>query len=101
MLPGDANQSASVSISDLAQVAATFGGVVGGLTYTVNRDINGSGSISISDLAAVAALFGSVAPPSGNPLPAIPATMLASAAAESGVDQLSDSDWEELLGIEL
>ena len=67
VLPGDANQSASVSISDLASVAATFGAVAGGSSYSVLRDVNASGTISISDLAIVASAFGS-ALPAGNPL---------------------------------
>ena len=67
VLPGDANQSASVSISDLAGVAATFGAVAGGSSYSVLRDVNGSGTISISDLAIVASAFGPSLP-AGNPL---------------------------------
>ncbi|MCA9151595.1 MAG: VCBS domain-containing protein, partial [Planctomycetales bacterium] len=93
VLPGDANQNGSVSISDLATVAAVFGSVVGSQTYSITRDVNGSGSISISDLANIASVFGTVLP--SVPLSAMPATetVLATSSAAS----LSDSDWDDIL----
>jgi hypothetical protein len=76
ILPGDANQSASVTISDLAMIAANFGAVAGGSGYSILRDVNGSGTITISDLAIVASSFGTTLP-AGNPLgiPAIAASV--------------------------
>ncbi|MCA9149588.1 MAG: hypothetical protein KDA92_09830, partial [Planctomycetales bacterium] len=87
VLPGDANQSATVSISDLAAVAANFGASAGGSGYSVLRDVNGSGTISISDLAIVASSFGTSLPV-GNPL-GIPSV---AASVDSIFDEMSDVD---------
>lgn len=74
VLPGDINQSAGVSVSDVGPLRAGLGSTVGDANYSIFADLNGSGRVAVNDVAPLRSNLGQGLPsaPVSVATPAVP-----------------------------